>query len=113
MTENEKIKRLQRLVSTPDLPLDNDTAASLLEEAKWIVLNRRYPFGGEPDDVPARYCNVQVQIAAELCNRMGTYGQTNHTEDGTQRIWETGTVSPSLLKQIVPLCGVPSSEDGD
>lgn len=116
MTEHEKIERLQKMVSTTDLPLDADTAAILLDEAKWIVLNRRYPFGGAPQYVPRRFESVQVKIAAELCNRMGTYGQTNHTEDGMQRIWETGAVSPSLLKQIVPLCGVPSSddeEDGD
>ena len=104
MTENEKLERLVVLIS-PDTA-SNDLLLYLLEQAKGIILNRRYPFGSpEGVTLSAKYDHAQLQIAVELFNKMGAEGQTAHDENGIKRTWEAGDVSPSILKAIVPVCG--------
>ena len=69
--------------------------------------------------VPARYENIQIQIAIELVNRKGAEGEMSHSENGTVRSYESGSVSSSLLKKIAPHCGsaysveVPVNEESD
>lgn len=104
MTNSEKLAKLEVLISP-----DNATAgllSYLLEQAEGIVLNKRYPFGiPEGAEVPRMYEHVQLRVAVELFSKMGAEGQTGHSENGVSRSYETADVSPSLLKQIVPVCG--------
>lgn len=104
MTNNEKRDRLAVLIS-PDTASD-DLLHYLLEQAEGIVLNRRYPFGA-PEEVTlsAFHEQIQLRIAVELFNKMGAEGQVGHDENGIKRTWEAGDVSPSLLRQIIPVCG--------
>ena len=104
MTENEKLVRLEALIS-PDTA-STDLLQTLLEQAEGIVLNRRYPFG-PPEEavVPAIYEHIQLQIALELYSKMGAEGQTAHKENGVDRTYESADVSPSLLRRIVPVAG--------
>ena len=104
MTNEEKITRLAGLIS-PETA-SNDLLWLLIEQAEWIVLNRRYPFG-PPDGamVEERYEHIQIQIALELFSKMGAEGQTAHDENGINRTYEAADVSPSLLKRIVPKFG--------
>lgn len=103
MTMEEKVAQLQALMA-------NDAAGAevlepFVQEAGYIVLGRLYPFGYEDGmEVPARYEHIQVRIALELYSRRGAEGETSHTENGVQRVYETGELSASLLKQITPLC---------
>ena len=104
MTNNEKISRLQTLIS-PDVA-SYDLLTYLLEQAEGIVLNKRYPFGiPEGATVPTAYESIQIRVAVELFAKMGAEGQTEHNENGIQRKWEAADVSPSLLKAIIPLVG--------
>ena len=104
MTENEKLVRLEVLIS-PDTA-STDLLLYLLEQAEGIVLNRRYPFGPpEGSTVPAAYEHIQLQIALELFSKMGAEGQTAHKENGVDRTYEAADVSPSLLRRIVPVAG--------
>lgn len=104
MTNNEKIARITALIS-PDTA-SGDLLSFLLEQAEGIVLNKRYPFGvPEGATIPAVYEPIQIRIAVELYSRMGAEGQTAHSENGVSRTWEAADVSPSLLRQIVPVCG--------
>ena len=48
---------------------------------------------------------IQIRMTVELFSKMGAEGQTAHDENGIKRTWEAGDVSPSLLRQIVPVCG--------
>jgi hypothetical protein len=99
-----KKNRLAELIS-PDTA-DDSLLSLLLEQAEGIVLSRRYPFGPpEGAQVPARYEHIQLQIAVELFTKMGAEGQTAHKENGIDRTYEAGDVSPSLLKRIIPLAG--------
>lgn len=104
MTLEDKVLQLQKLL-LPD-EVETEALEPYVREAEETVLNRLYPFG-LPDnaEVPVRYEGIQVRIALELYNKRGAEGETAHTENGTQRVYETGEVSSSLLKQIVPFCG--------
>lgn len=104
MTDTEKLLALQNRIK-PDVA-DDSVLSELLEQAGAIVLNRRYPFGfSEGTAVPHQYERVQVAIALELYNKQGAEGQTAHSENGISRTYESADVSPSLLKQIVPMVG--------
>ena len=70
------------------------------------ILNRAYPFRETLPELPARYAALQIQIAAELYNRMGNEGQIVHNENGINRTWASDEVSQGMLRQIVPEVGV-------
>ena len=77
-----------------------------LEDAKGIVLNRRYPYGyPEGTEVEPRYETVQVKIALELFSKQGAEGEVSHSENGISRSYESSSISSSLLKMIVPKVG--------
>lgn len=103
MTLDEKTLQLQtRLL--PDV-VAQEALEPYVQDAEALVLNRLYPFGYQDGtEVPARYEHIQVRLALELYNKRGNEGETTHTELGTQRIYESGEVSASLLNQITPLC---------
>ncbi len=104
MTNDEKLLILRKRIE-PDTVSD-DLLSDLLDQAGAIVLNRRFPFGYlDGMAVPTQFERVQVAIALELYAKIGAEGQTAHSENGISRTYEAGDVSPSLIKQIVPLCG--------
>lgn len=111
MTDTEKLLALQNRIK-PDVA-DDSVLSELLEQAGAIVLNRRYPFGyPEGRTVPPQYERIQVAIALELYSKQGAEGQTAHSENGISRTYESADVSPSLLKQIIPMVGsVIQNED--
>ena len=104
MTNEQKIEKLKVLIS-PDTA-STDLLLYLLEQSEGIILNRRYPFGApEGASLSPLHEQIQIRIAMELFSKMGAEGQTQHTENGVSRTWEAGDVSPSLLRQIIPVCG--------
>ena len=104
MTNSEKLAMFMELISP-------DTASTalldhLLSIAEGIVLNRRYPYGPpEGATVPPQYDHIHVRIAVELFSKMGAEGQTEHSENGINRKFESADVSYSLLRHIIPICG--------
>lgn len=104
MTENVKLERLAVLIS-PDTA-SNDLLSHILEQSEGIILNRRYPFGAPEGATLSPFQElIQLRIAVELFSKMGAEGQTEHDENGIKRKWEAADVSPSLLRQIIPVCG--------
>lgn len=104
MTNEEKIERVKVLIS-PDTA-SNNLLFYLLEQSEGIILNRRYPFGTpEGASLSPLHEQIQLRMAVELFNKMGADGQINSSENGIMRTWEAGDVSPSLLRQIIPVCG--------
>lgn len=104
MTNEEKIEKLAVLIS-PDTAT-NELLLFLLEQSEGIILNRRYPFGTpEGATLSPLHEQIQIRIALELFTKMGAEGQTQHQENGVNRTWEAGDVSPSLLRHIIPVCG--------
>ena len=104
MTNEQKIEKLKVLIS-PDTASD-ELLSYLLEQSEGIILNQRYPFGApEGASLSPLYEQIQLRIVMELFSKMGAEGQTMHTENGVSRTWEAADVSPSLLRQIIPVCG--------
>ena len=122
MTPAEKLARLKLRIPADDrTEISDDELLVLIDEAGELILNRMYPFT-RPSNVvavPARYENIQIQIAIELVNRKGAEGEMSHSENGTVRSYESGSVSSSLLKKIAPHCGSaysmeePAHEESD
>ena len=78
-----------------------------LEDAKGIILNKRYPFGyPEGTEVEPKYETVQVKMALELFSKRGAEGEVSHSENGISRGYESASVSPSLLNMVVSKVGV-------
>lgn len=104
MTDDEKVVAVETLIA-PD-NASKDLLLLLVKQAEGIVLNRRYPFGVPVDAVvPTQYEYTQIRIAVELFTKLGAEGQVMHKENGIERTFESADVSPSLLRQITPLCG--------
>lgn len=104
MTNEQKIEKLKVLIS-PDTAT-NDLLSYLLEQSEGIILNRRYPFGApEGASLSPLHEQIQLRVALELFSKMGAEGQLSHSENGISRSWEAADVSPSLLRQIIPVCG--------
>ena len=77
---------------------------SALERAKLGILELRFPFGyAEGQDLEAQYKGLQVEWAIELINKMGAEGEVAHSENGISRSYESGDVSKSLKRRVVPL----------
>lgn len=110
MTDDEKLTRVRTLLLDSDEASD-ELLSTLLEQAKAAILRRRYPFGYTSDtEMPSRYDELQCQIAVEMYSKMGAEGEMSHSAGGITRSYETGAVSTSLLKQVVPLVGGVSSD---
>ena len=70
------------------------------------VLNRLYPFDKKKAEVPDKYARTQVNIAVYLLNKRGAEGELQHNENGIDRTYESGDIPESMLKDIIPHCGV-------
>lgn len=74
------------------------------------IINRAYPFATEEElqtlTVPARYQNLQCEIAVYMLNKRGAEGEKIHNENGINRTYENGGIPDSMLKQVTPNCKV-------
>ena len=82
---------------------DETLLLAYLDLAAARVLERCYPFDSSVTQVPARYQNVQVEIAAYLLNKRGAEGETRHNENGVDRTYESASVPESMLRAVVPM----------
>ena len=107
-------ERESAIVRTAQLLL-NDTriegrAEAYLELAEVEVLNRVYPYDTDKvyDDVPERYDAIVARAVAYLVTREGSEGETQHSENGTQRQYQSAGIPVSYFAGITPFVGVPS-----
>lgn len=70
------------------------------------ICRKAYPFDPTVTEVPEQYSLLQVEIAVYLLNKRGAEGEAAHSENGISRTYENGDVPPSMMRQIVPMCGV-------
>ena len=102
MTNNEKIT----LVSSMSGETDVDAVSAYLYMAGQKILSLAYPFDHTVTEVPAQYEHVQIDAAVYLLNKRGGEGETAHSENGISRTYENADLPASMLRCIVPLCGV-------
>lgn len=103
MTQEEKLTALKAMVGSSD---SDEVLSTYLNFAGSKILAKAYPFQNDVSEVPTRYEYLQVEIAAYMLNKRGAEGQTSHTENGVSRSYENGDVPSSMLKAVVPYCGV-------
>jgi len=105
MTNAEKLHKLAILVEEEQA--DTDRLSIYLDIAKTIILNKAYPFGTQSEDVPAKYENIQLNVATYLYNKRGAEGESQHDENGIKRTYESADVPESMLRDVVPFVGLP------
>lgn len=85
---------------------NDSTVSAYLGIAGNKICRKAYPFDPTVTEVPEQYHFLQVEIAVYLLNKRGAEGESAHSENGISRTYENGDVPPSMLRQIVPMCGV-------
>ncbi len=105
MTDSEKLNMLKVLVDVEGNDKDNALTVYLTLAGQKIIA-KAYPYDSTQNTVPPEYDVLQCEIAAYLWNKRGAEGQTSHSENGISRSYENGDVPPSMLKSVVPSCGV-------
>lgn len=103
MTDVEKLTALKAVVGGSDT---DEVLSTYLDLAGSKIIAKAYPFQNDVSEVPTQYEYLQVEIAAYMLNKRGAEGQTSHTENGVSRSYENGDVPSSMLKAVVPYCGV-------
>lgn len=102
MLESEKIE----LVKAMSGEANESTVSAYLGLAGSKICRRAYPFDHAVTEVPEQYSFLQVEIAVYLLNKRGAEGQTEHTENGISRSYESGDVPASMMRQVVPMAGI-------
>ena len=85
---------------------NESTVSAYLGIAGNKICRKAYPFDHTVTEVPDQYSLLQVEIAVYLLNKRGAEFETSHSENGISRTYEDGDVPPSMMRQIVPMCGV-------
>ena len=103
MTQEEKLTALKSMVGNSD---PDEVLYTYLDFAGSKILAKAYPYQNDVTEVPVQYAHLQVEIAAYMLNKRGAEGQTSHTENGVSRSYENGDIPSSMLKAVIPYCGV-------
>ena len=85
---------------------DDKVLEAYLAIAAEAILKRLYPFDHTKTEVPEKYAMTQVNIAVYLLNKRGAEGELRHNENGIDRTYESADIPESMLKDIIPHCGV-------
>lgn len=103
MTEEEKLITLKVLVGDSD---SDEVLSTYLKIAARKILAKAFPYDTTVAEVPAEHSLLQCEIAAYLLNKRGAEGQISHNENGISRAYESADVPNSMLRAVVPYCGV-------
>lgn len=108
MTAVEKLVLCRAMVGQPvdSSAWSDDVLTVYLTIAGQKILNRAFPYDDSVTDVPRRYEVLQCEIAAYLLNKRGAEGETSHSENGINRVYENADVPDSLLSAVTPHCGL-------
>lgn len=101
MTDKQKLAIL--VGDSPEQAAEHSDLYDLyLDIAADKILEKAYPFDREITQLPERYKNLQLEIAAYLINKRGADGQLAHSENGISRTYEAASVPESMLKGVIP-----------
>lgn len=103
MTDTEKLTALKAVVGGSDT---DEVLSTYLKLAGSKILAKAYPYDDTVSEIPVKYEYLQIEIAAYMLNKRGAEGQTSHSENGISRTYENADIPASMLKAVVPHCGV-------
>lgn len=108
MTDIEKLALCRVMVEQPATAegWSDDVLNAYLTIAGKKIIERRYPYDDSITEVPNRYSVLQCEIATYLLNKRGAEGEIAHSENGISRTYESATVPESMLRDVIPICGV-------
>ena len=108
MTDIEKLALCRVMVEQPATAdgWSDDVLNAYLTIAGKKIIERRYPYDDSITEVPNRYSVLQCEIATYLLNKRGADGEIAHSENGISRTYESATVPESMLRDVIPICGV-------
>ena len=108
MTDIEKLALCRVMVEQPTTAdgWTDDVLNAYLAIAGQKIINRAYPYDDSVTEVPARYGYLQCEIATYLLNKRGAEGEVAHSENGINRTYENADVPDSMLRDVIPTCGV-------
>lgn len=111
MTNEQKLERLRILIGEDPTSGTGESDATLLvylDMAAETVLNRLYPLkkSYEGLEVPDRYAQIQLKVAAYYLQKRGAEGEIQHIENGVHRNYGSADVPDGMLKDIVPFVAV-------
>lgn len=104
MSDSEKLERLRKMLDPADTTSD-EIANAYLDMAAKAVVNIAFPYGDGTEVMPEKYDEVQIEIALYLLNKRGAEGETEHSEGGTSRVYESGDIPLSLKSRITAHAG--------
>lgn len=106
MNDQEMTDAIQTLVA--DRRFD-DLAEHYLSIAKEAVVSRIFPLDDSASwsDVPEKFHARTVEIAVYLVNRRGAEGETQHSESGVARQYESAGIPRSYFVGMTPHAGAP------
>lgn len=105
MTDEQKMTLLLAKDNASESP---EALSAALLTAKYAIMSRAYPYEQdlEAKPFPNRYDILQVEIANFLLRKTGAEGETQHTENGIDRVYESADIPLSMLMPVVPYVGV-------
>ena len=101
MTLDERIDALQKMLGED---IEDDTLTTYLNLAKQKILNHRFPFGTNLEEIEPRYEGDLLELAIVFYNERGVEGQETHNENGVNRKWRS---EQQILKSIPRMVGLP------
>ena len=100
MRDSVKITKVQTLLDNDPLATDS-LVTVLLDDAKYTILNRMYPFGiPEDTEIPERYDYFQIRLAQRYFLRRGAEGEIEHNENGVNRTYQSVN-DEDILRNII------------
>ena len=108
MTDIDKLALCRVMVEQPATAegWTDDVLYAYLTIAGRKIINRAYPYDPSVTEVPTRYGYLQCEIATYLLNKRGADGEISHSENGISRTYENADVPNSMLRDVIPMCGV-------
>lgn len=108
MTDIDKLALCRVMVDQPATAegWSDDVLNAYLTIAGLKIINRAYPYNDSVTEVPARYGYLQCEIATYLLNKRGADGEISHSENGISRTYENADVPESMMREVIPMCGV-------
>lgn len=103
MTDFEKIEMVKAMSDETD----EAVISAFLSGAGEAIYNIVDPFKtSDKYGVLADYWFAHVKLAAYYLNKRGWDFETSHSENGVGRVYETGDIPASILKELTPKAGV-------
>lgn len=105
MAELTQLQTLKIWLDISDSDTTKDAKLQMfLDVAESKIKERRGNLSDEP--METRWNLKQIEIATYLYNKQGAEGETEHTENGTKRVYENASVPQSMLEDITPFVKV-------